>query len=122
MHISRKLSESSENTDKYVEGAELSNGQICELFDHTYKVNQKPNETRENYYCGITNNIAHNKSRHGVSHLICVKCKDADTAAGVETMLRDMGFNIGEPRYEGNGGADDSIFVYMCHKTEDFKN
>ena len=121
MHRSRTLSEGSESADKYIEGSELSNNQICELFDSTYRITREPNETRNDYYCGITNNIAQNQSRHGVPHLICVKCKDAETSAGIETMLQNMGFNIGEPRYKGNGGVDDSIFVYMCHKTEGFK-
>lgn len=121
MYISRSLSEENNSTEKYVDGTKLSNEQILELFDNIYRSHQETNETREDYYCGITNNISQNKSRHGVSHLLCVKCKDADTAAEVETMLGDMDFDIGDPQYEGNGSADDTDFVYMCHKTSDFK-
>ena len=121
MYVSRNLSEGSNSREKYIDGTKFTAEQIKDLIDNSYRNHHETNENRDNYYCGITNDVAQNRSRHGVPHQICVKCKDAETAAEVESKLGDMGFDIGDPRYEGNGGADDSDFVYMCHKTSDFK-
>ena len=73
----------------------------------------------EDYYCGITNDIQANKSRHKVDDYVVVcKCPNASIAAEVETLLGDRdGFDIGK-RGEGNGGTDDSVYVYMYKKTK----
>lgn len=71
------------------------------------------------YYCGITNDIQANKTRHNVDDYVVVcKCPNASIAAEVETLLGDRdGFDIGK-RGEGNGGTDDSVYVYMYKKTK----
>lgn len=48
------------------------------------------------------------------------QCKDADTAAIVEEMLGSF-FDIGDPTHRGNGGRKDSVFLYICYKSADFK-
>ena len=71
------------------------------------------------YYCGITNDIQANKNRHNVKDYVVVcKCPNASIAAEVETLLGRDHFDIGE-RGGGNGGADDSVYVYMYKKTKD---
>lgn len=98
---------------------DLSNNdvtQILEWFMRFYLMDYlMSNKPRESYYCGITNNIEANLTRHKISeYLFCCKCKDANTAGAVECALGNLGFNIGQPNNPaGNGGADDSNIVYM---------
>ena len=72
----------------------------------------------EDYYCGITNDIQANKSRHKVDDYVVVcQCPNASIASEVERLLGQDGFDVGERA--GNGGADDSVYVYMYKKTKD---
>lgn len=73
----------------------------------------------KNYYCGITNNIEENRSMHRVPHIVAFQCRNSETAANVEEKLGAF-FDTGKPSYKGNGGTSDSIYVYLCYKSNEF--
>lgn len=87
-----------------------------------YKINFKYGESKKNYYVGITGGAENQKStlrRHKIdSYLDIVECENADIAAQAENEL-GKDFDIGEPPHEGNGGNDESKFVYIFKKTAD---
>lgn len=97
----------------------MSNEAICEMVNQVF-LRDGRSTGKGDYYVGITNNIEENRARHDVPHLAVYQCKDADTAAKVEEIL-GKDFDIGDPLYRGNGGKEDSVFVYICYKSMDFK-
>jgi len=97
---------------------------IVSYFDTIYRMsNLNYDYTRANFYCGITNNIEYNLSRHGIEgYTACVECSSFEISSQVEERLGNMGFDIGGPNNPaGNGGADDSTIVYMAFMDADFK-
>lgn len=76
------------------------------------------------FYCGITNDIDANYSRHkneefsgrDFEYVSIYMCASAADAASVESLLQKEGFDCGNTATPGNGGADDSIYVYMFKK------
>lgn len=101
-----------------IDVTEMSNEAICEMAKEQFRADGRSTGPKD-YYCGITNNIEENRTRHRVPHLVVYQCKDADTAAEVEEMLGGF-FDIGDSRYRGNGGNPNSIYVYLCYKSADF--
>ena len=97
---------------------------IAGYFDTMYKMsNLNYDYTRSDFYCGITNNIDSNLSRHNIEgYTACVECSSFEISSQVEERLGNMGFDIGNPNNPaGNGGADDSTIVYMAYKEAGFK-
>ena len=82
-----------------------------------------PKYAKSDFYCGITNSIQDNFSRHGINgYFACVNCASKEIAGKVEATLGEMGFDIGHPKNPvGNGGADDSTIVYIVYKESGFK-
>lgn len=76
------------------------------------------------FYCGIANDVntrmsAHKSQDHNGKEIkikIAVECKDEKTAEDVEDQMGKLNFDIGHPRYKGNGAAHDSRFVYLYKK------
>lgn len=97
--------------------------EIVVFFIQQFLINYKHGQMSHDYYCGITNDIVSNLSRHGVSgYTACVACKSFEIAAKVEEHLYHLGFDIGNPNNKaGNGGSDDSTIVYMIEKDNNFK-
>lgn len=94
-----------------VDVTNLSNGAVCDLVNQAFYMDE--NSTgKHDYYCGITNNVEENRIRHNVPHIAVFKCRNSETAAQIEEML-GLDYDIGNPQYTGNGGRDDSVFVYM---------
>lgn len=74
------------------------------------------------FYCGITNDIKQNLSRHNISgYVACCQCASFDIARKVEEELGKAGFDIGDLNRGGNGGVEDSVYVYMVKKENGFK-
>lgn len=98
---------------------------IANHFYNLFNINllQEPDLRRDDFYCGITNNIPNNLSRHSIKgYFFCAYCASKDIAGQVEAKLGEMGFDIGEAlNPAGNGGADDSTIVYMAYKEPGFK-
>lgn len=101
-----------------IDATEMSNETIFELAKNKFLEDGRSTGPKD-YYCGITNNIEENRARHKVPHLVVYQCKDADTAAEVEELLGSL-FDIGDSKNRGNGGAPDSVYVYLCYKSTDF--
>ena len=78
---------------------------------------------REDYYCGITNDIPSNLSRHGIEgYVFCIECASYAVSSKAEEMLDVEGFDIGDPpNRAGNGGVEDSVIVYMAFKDNNFR-
>lgn len=110
-----------------IEPDDFSNKSIEEIliiFKNQYLISAKLNEdpNRGQYYCGITNEISQNLSRHKIDgYLICGRCASFDIAQKVEEELGAAGFDIGEVCHGGNGGSEDSVYVYMVKKEDGFK-
>ena len=97
---------------------------IIEYFDFCYTTEYlKYFKQRSEFYCGITNNISSNLSRHGIKgYTACVECSSLEVSSQVEAKLRKLGFDIGDPKNPaGNGGVSDSTIVYMAYKEDGFK-
>lgn len=94
---------------------------VVDHMNDIYNINFKPGESKKNYYVGITGDDENQEAtlrRHKIgSFLAIVECETADIAAQAETALGDEGFDIGNPPHEGNGGNEDSKFVYIFKKT-----
>ena len=113
------------STDERIESNEvpvdvtgMSNNAICEMVNQAF-LRDGRSTGKGDYYVGITN-IEENRTRHNVPHIAVYQCKDADIAATVEEML-GKDFDIGDPPHRGNGGREDSVFVYICYKSADFR-
>ena len=81
-----------------------------------------PNPQR--FYCGITNDIDARMSAHktqdcngkDIEHKIAIECSSESVAEDVEDRMGKMNFDIGNPKYKGNGAAPDSNIVYLYKK------
>ena len=94
---------------------------ILIFFEYQYQISVELDDDpdKKQYYCGITNDISQNLSRHGIDgYLACCQCASFDVAKKVEEELGKEGFNIGNVDYGGNGGTEDSVFVYMFKKSD----
>ena len=89
------------------------------LFEKYSDASLQPN----NFYCGITNDVEKNLARHNIDcYLVAYKCDSRVIASKIEEILkRKYYFDIGDVDYGGNGGVDDSVFVYMYRKTSQTK-
>lgn len=94
--------------------------QIAELMEYVYTSTFTYGETKQNYYCGITQeDVSDNLTRHHITrYLVAYQCDNAEIAAEVETILGQNGFNIGDAN-GGNGGNEHSVVVYMYKITEE---
>lgn len=85
------------------------------LFDLIAKDNSGTGFVRNEFYCGITNNIEKREGQHNARFLGCVCCDSKDTAIEVETFLGENGYDIGSKA--GNGAKKNSVNVYIYRKT-----
>ncbi len=93
---------------------------IVELMEDIYQMYFQPDETRNNYYCGVTQrDVQDNLSRHRIErYLAAFICDNADIAAHAESLLHEAGFNTGAVA-DGHGGNEDSVVIYMYKITPD---
>ena len=92
--------------------------QIVEFMNDSYISRRYSGERRDDYSCGVTNDIENNLARHNIdSYLVGYECDTAEIAAQAEELLGNMGFDIGQVGHGGNGAAEDSVYVYMYRKT-----
>ena len=114
-------------TEKFIDGTKLSAEEIVRYMNYDcirYCGKTYLKYGISKFYCGITCDIYDNYNRHksidfhgdDFEYICIYKCKDADTAAEVESLLREEGYDCGATLTFGNGGNEDSIFVYMFRK------
>lgn len=105
---------------------DFTNGSVEDIikffnFQYLSAVDLDDDPSKDQFYCGITGDISANLQRHNVKgYTACALCDSFETASEVECRLGEMGFDIGHPNYEGNGGDENSKIVYMIKKTESF--
>ncbi len=107
-----------------VDGTNMSVNAILQYFDSVYRTTtiMSP-KSRNDFYCGITNDIQANLSCHKIAgYTTCVKCASFEISSEVEAKLGEIGFDIGTLNNpDRNGGADDSTIVYMAYKEAEFQ-
>ena len=98
---------------------------IVELVNNQYLscFNINKDKTKDDYYCGITNNLDKRMEEHRCEDFEIVEdrvfawnCKNVDVAAEVEKRLGELGFDIGDTKTLGNGGVENSTIVYFLEK------
>ena len=85
---------------------------------------QTGDPTPQRFYCGITNDIDARMSAHKtqdcneqeIEHKIAIECSSESVAEDVEDNMGKLNFDIGNPKYKGNGAAPDSNIVYLYKK------
>ena len=86
-----------------------------------YILRKIPCVGRNNYYCGITNDLKRRFEEHHLTldHLVCFyNCPTVEIAKKVEQLLENKGFDLGHK--VANGGTEDSTIVYLVYKVAGF--
>ena len=88
--------------------------QIVDLMGNIYQMYFQPGETKNDYYCGVTQrDVRDNLNRHNIErYLVAFICDNADIAAQAESLLHEAGFNTGAAA-DGHGGNENSVVIYM---------
>lgn len=81
------------------------------LFDLIAKDNSGIGFKRNEFYCGITNNLEKREKQHNAKFLCSVLCDSKDTAIEVEAFLGKNDYDIGAKA--GNGAKENSVYVYI---------
>lgn len=121
--------------DKEIEITDLSACGVEEIAENLYRRyldEFKPPMTRNDIYCGITNDFDRRKREHERLHwevknvIAVVDCGTKEKAAEVEGLIRkhpyeftitvDPELTDENPPSPGNGGVKDSTLVYMVVK------
>ena len=92
---------------------ELTINDALQAFIQAYLYRYSYGETRNNYYCGITDDLDRRSKEHNASF---IKTMEADTFEGakkLEKALDEAGFDAGD--HVGNG-TEKSVFIYMYKK------
>lgn len=98
---------------------------IVKLVNNQYLsyFNFNEDKTKDDYYCGITNNLDKRMDEHRRNDFEIVEdkvfawnCKNVEVAAEVEKRLGKLGFDIGDTNTHGNGCAENSTLVYLLEK------
>ena len=82
------------------------------------------NDTRNDFYCGITNapetrirdHVSNDYNGKEINNIIVYECDSVDISFEVEKLMGNKGFDIGNPPHEGNGAAIDSCYIYLFKK------
>lgn len=86
-------------------------------FNSIFDVNRGENDTKKDFYCGITNDTERRRQEHNVySFLGITKCDSFDTAKKLELCMKQEGYDTGE---QSGNGKEDSIYVYLYKKVKD---
>ena len=78
------------------------------------------NSNNKAFYAGICKDVRDNMQRHGNdSYVALIDCGTREKAGSVETVLGELGFDVGER--SNNGGDDETTIVYVIKKDSNFK-
>ena len=114
-----------EHNNKVKDATSYSIDLIVELVINKYLsyFNFNEDKTKDDYYCGITNNLDKRMDEHrrndfeiDEDKVFAWNCKNVDVAAEVEKRLGDLGFDIGDTKTLGNGCVENSTIVYLLEK------
>ena len=111
-----------EHNYKVKDATSFSIDLIVKLVNNQYLscFNFNEDKTKDDYYCGITNNLDKRMDEHRRNDFEIVEdkvfawnCKNVEVAAEVEKRLGKLGFDIGDTNTLGNGCAENSTLVYL---------
>ncbi len=99
---------------------DLSAKEIIEYMMELYPSLRYLKERRQTYI-GATGDIAERLYRHNAADevIFCARTAHRNVAAAVEALAHNMGFNIGDVKWGGNGTNSHSIYVYAYRITDD---
>lgn len=87
--------------------------QAVEEFNKVFDSKKDFIEEKDDFYCGITNDIERRAQEHNAEILYYVKAKSLEEAKELEQALHDEGYDTG---VQLGNGQDDSVYVYMYEK------
>lgn len=120
-----------EHNYKVIDATSFSIDQIVGFVNNQYLsyFNINKDKTKDDYYCGITNNLDKRMEEHRCEDFEIVddrvfawNCENVDVAAEVEKRLGKLGFDIGDTKTLGNGGVGNSTIVYLLEKGKAVKS
>ena len=97
-------------------------GTIVSSLLNFYYSNYQRGDSKKCFYCGITNDVKrrlqeHEKEYNGsISVCISGNCGTYEKSSAVEKQMKDLDFDIGNPNQIGQGGVENSIYVYLFRK------
>lgn len=83
---------------------------ILARFEYAYMHNFQYDETKKNYYCGITNDLERRAKEHNATFIMTTKVNNFEEAKIVEEALHKKGYCTGKQLGNGN---EDTVHVYM---------
>lgn len=86
-----------------------------EEFNKVFQKNKGFFEGKDDFYCGITNDIERREQEHNAEILFYVEAISFEDAKKLEQALHDEGFDTGE---QIGNGQEDSVYVYIYKKIE----
>ena len=90
--------------------------ETIDWFNNIYELNKMPGESKNAFYCGITNNTEERRKQHNVSEFLGVtRCDTFETARKLESQMHNEGFDTGKQLGNGN---EDSVYCYLYKKIE----
>lgn len=83
-------------------------------FNKVYTEKRHNEDTKKNFYCGITNDLDRRNSEHEVGAVLYSVTADTfETAKQLELMLHNEGYDTGT---QAGHGVENSKIVYMYRK------
>lgn len=87
--------------------------QAVEEFNKVFDSKKDFFEGKDDFYCGITNDIERRSQEHNAEMLYHLKVKSFEIAKELEQALHDEGYDTG---FQVGNGQEDSVYVYMYKK------
>lgn len=95
---------------------------IVSSLSNFYYSNYRHGDSKNCFYCGITNDVNRRLQEHeeeygeSISVYISGDCGTYEKSSAVERQMKDLGFDIGNPNQIGQGGDENSIYIYLFRK------
>lgn len=96
----------------------LTEKQVLDRFEKAF-ADSKFSDKKSDYYCGIKDDLDRRAKEHNVDgYCLTMNLITFEAARVIEQKLSTLGFDCGNQIGNGN---ENSVYVYMCYKTPDFK-
>ncbi len=95
---------------------------ISSFFENAYLIVFKPGDLKNDYYCGVTDDLERRAAEHKIEvkdYVYTYKCDTSERALSVEKALCESGFDTGK---ETGHGQKNSIYIYMYRKIKEKTN
>ena len=92
----------------------MSISETVDWFNSIYELNKMPGDSKDAFYCCITNDKEERRKQHNVSRFLGVtKCDTFETAKKLESLMHEEGYDTGKQL--GHGTAD-TVYCYLYKK------